>query len=38
MVVDRDQAVRDDATLEGMSALKPAFKPDGVITAGNSSP
>jgi acetyl-CoA C-acetyltransferase len=38
MVVDRDQAVRDDATLEGMKDLKPAFKPDGVITAGNSSP
>jgi acetyl-CoA C-acetyltransferase len=38
MVVDRDQAVRDDATLEGMRDLKPAFKPDGVITAGNSSP
>ncbi len=38
IVVDRDQAVRDDATLEGMRDLKPAFKPDGVITAGNSSP
>jgi acetyl-CoA C-acetyltransferase len=38
MVVDRDQAVRHDATLEGMADLKPAFKPDGVITAGNSSP
>jgi acetyl-CoA C-acetyltransferase len=38
LVVDRDQAVRDDATLEGMRNLKPAFKPDGVITAGNSSP
>jgi acetyl-CoA C-acetyltransferase len=38
LVVDRDQAVRDDATLEGMRDLKPAFKPDGVITAGNSSP
>jgi len=38
MVVDRDQAVRDDATVEGMRDLKPAFKPDGVITAGNSSP
>ncbi len=36
--VDRDQAVRDDVTLEGMKDLKPAFKPDGVITAGNSSP
>jgi len=36
--VDQDQAVRDDATLEGMADLKPAFKKDGVITAGNSSP
>ncbi len=38
LVVDRDQAVREDATPEGMKDLKPAFKPDGVITAGNSSP
>src|SRR5512139_2187695 len=38
LVVDRDQAVRDDATVEGMRGLKPAFKPDGAITAGNSSP
>jgi acetyl-CoA C-acetyltransferase len=38
MTVDTDQAVRDDATLEGMADLKPAFKADGVITAGNSSP
>ena len=38
LLVDRDQAVRDDATLEGMKDLKPAFKPDGVITSGNSSP
>lgn len=38
LIVDRDQAVRDDATAEGMKDLKPAFKPDGVITAGNSSP
>jgi acetyl-CoA C-acetyltransferase len=38
LTVDRDQAVRDDATLEGMKDLKPAFKPDGVITSGNSSP
>ena len=38
LAVDRDQAVRDDATLEGMKDLKPAFKPDGVITSGNSSP
>jgi len=38
LTVDRDQAVRDDATVEGMRNLKPAFKPDGAITAGNSSP
>ncbi len=37
-VVDRDQAVREDTTLEGLKELKPVFKPDGVITAGNSSP
>jgi len=38
MTVDKDQAVRADATLEGISELKPAFKKDGVITAGISSP
>ena len=38
LIIDKDQNVRDDATLEGMRELKPAFKPDGVITAGNSSP
>ncbi len=38
MSVDKDQAVRTDATAEGMGTLKPAFKEDGVITAGNSSP
>jgi len=36
--VDRDLAVRQDATLGGMKDLKPAFKKDGVITPGNSSP
>jgi len=38
IIVDRDQAIREDATLEATKNLKPAFKPDGVITAGNSSP
>jgi len=38
IVVDRDQSVREDATLEAMKGLKPAFKTDGAITAGNSSP
>ncbi len=38
LTVDQDQAVRENATVEGMADLRPAFKPDGVITAGNSSP
>jgi len=38
MKVNKDQAVRTDATYEGMVDLRPAFKKDGVITPGNSSP
>ena len=38
MVVDKDQAVRGDTTLEQLKDLKPAYKPDGVFTAGISSP
>ncbi|MFZ5585564.1 MAG: acetyl-CoA C-acetyltransferase [Thermodesulfobacteriota bacterium] len=38
MKVDKDQAVRGDTTLEDLAKLKPAFKKDGVITAGVSSP
>ncbi|MFH1488916.1 MAG: acetyl-CoA C-acetyltransferase [Pseudomonadota bacterium] len=38
MVVKKDQAVRAGASYEGMKDLRPAFKEDGVITAGNSSP
>jgi len=38
MKVDKDQAVRTDATLEGLAELKPSFKKAGVITPGNSSP
>ena len=38
LIVDRDQSVREDVTFEGTRNLKPVFKPDGVITAGNSSP
>ena len=37
-VIDHDVSIRADTTLEGLAALKPAFKPDGQITAGNSSP
>src|SRR4030043_909240 len=38
MTVQKDQAVREDVTLEGLAQLKPVFKESGVITAGNSSP
>ena len=34
----RDECVRPDAGLESLAALKPAFRPDGTITAGNASP
>jgi acetyl-CoA acyltransferase len=33
----RDEGIRPDSSLETLGKLKPAFKPDGVITAGNSS-
>jgi acetyl-CoA acyltransferase len=36
-VVSQDEGIRRGGTLETMAKLKPAFKPDGVITAGNSS-
>jgi acetyl-CoA acetyltransferase family protein len=37
VVVERDEGVRPDTSLEKLGSLKPAFKEDGVITAGNSS-
>jgi acetyl-CoA C-acetyltransferase len=36
-VIDHDMSIRADTTMEGLAALKPAFRPDGQITAGNSS-
>ena len=36
-VIDTDEGVRRGGSLESMAKLKPAFKPDGVIHAGNSS-
>jgi acetyl-CoA acyltransferase len=36
-VVDWDEVVRVDASLEALSGLKPAFNPKGSVTAGNSS-
>jgi acetyl-CoA acyltransferase len=35
--VDIDQGPRADTSLEKLAALKPSFKPDGQVTAGNSS-
>ena len=32
-----DQGIRPETTIEALAQLKPAFKPDGKITAGNSS-
>jgi acetyl-CoA acyltransferase len=34
---ERDEGIRPDTNLEKLASLKPSFKPDGVITAGNSS-
>ncbi|MCC2265403.1 thiolase family protein [Streptomyces sp. CT1-17] len=34
----RDEGIRPGSTADGLAALKPAFRPDGVITAGNASP
>jgi acetyl-CoA acyltransferase len=36
--LDRDECVRPDASLETLAGLRPAFRPDGTITAGNASP
>ena len=36
-MIDTDEHPRRDATLESMSSLRPAFKPDGDVTAGNAS-
>ena len=36
VVFDRDESVRPDTTAESLSKLKPAFKEDGSVTAGNA--
>ncbi|HQV94310.1 MAG TPA: acetyl-CoA C-acetyltransferase [Anaerolineales bacterium] len=38
VVVDTDEGPRKDSTLEALSKLKPAFKANGKVTPGNSSP
>jgi acetyl-CoA C-acetyltransferase len=37
-VVDKDDGPRAGVTLEGVAALKPVFRPDGTVTAGNCCP
>lgn len=37
-VVDTDECVRPNTTVEGLAKLRPAFKQGGQVTAGNSSP
>ncbi len=37
-VIDHDVSIRGNTSMEALAQLQPAFKPDGQITAGNSSP
>src|SRR5258707_201336 len=36
LVIDRDESIRADTTVSTLAALKPAFKKDGTVTAGNA--
>ena len=38
MVVDKDQSIRGDTSMQQLAALPPTFKENGTVTAGNSSP
>ena len=37
VVFDRDEGMRPDTSVEALAALKPAFTPNGTVTAGNAS-
>ena len=37
VAIDKDEFIRPETTVESLSSLRPAFKTDGVVTAGNSS-
>jgi len=37
-IIDHDVSIRGDTSMEALAQLQPSFKPDGAITAGNSSP
>ncbi|MFP3901723.1 MAG: thiolase family protein [Acidimicrobiia bacterium] len=36
--LDRDESVRDDTSLDALARLRPVFRRDGTVTAGNASP
>ncbi|KUO79520.1 MAG: acetyl-CoA acetyltransferase [Vulcanisaeta sp. JCHS_4] len=38
VIVNKDLSVRPNTSMEALAKLPPVFKPDGVITAGNSAP
>ena len=37
VAIDKDEFIRPETTVESLSSLRPAFKKDGIVTAGNSS-
>ncbi|HAT55823.1 MAG TPA: acetyl-CoA C-acyltransferase [Lactobacillus sp.] len=38
IVVDRDETIREDTSLEKLAKLRPSFELDGTVTAGNAAP
>ncbi|HET9359462.1 MAG TPA: acetyl-CoA C-acetyltransferase [Vicinamibacterales bacterium] len=38
VIFDRDESVRPDTSIEALAALRPAFKANGTVTAGNAPP
>ena len=38
LVISKDEGIRADTTADTLASLKPAFRPNGTITAGNASP
>jgi acetyl-CoA C-acetyltransferase len=37
VLVEKDEHIRPDTTVEKLAGLRPAFRPDGTVTAGNAS-
>jgi acetyl-CoA C-acetyltransferase len=38
VIFDRDESIRAETSMEALAALRPAFKADGTVTAGNAPP